>query len=160
MWSSTQVMAPKQPSTGLFVGLNKGHIVTKKELAPRPSDRKGVSWFCTTNVFIIFRCIIHSVRVRNCVRARRVLFIVLFSGLPKLFHSCLQLWRWWFVVWYSTTRAKLFYHKLSSRFKILFMAQSDGALLYRFCMLVRHLFVLHLVYLDCAPFLMKFMLLF
>ncbi|OIW06614.1 hypothetical protein TanjilG_04008 [Lupinus angustifolius] len=34
-------MAPKQPSTGLFVGLNKGHIVTKRELPPRPSDRKG-----------------------------------------------------------------------------------------------------------------------
>lgn len=36
-------MAPKQPNTGLCVGLNKGHVVTKKELAPRPSDRKGVS---------------------------------------------------------------------------------------------------------------------
>ncbi|XVF53590.1 hypothetical protein PTKIN_Ptkin05aG0110500 [Pterospermum kingtungense] len=24
-----------------LVGLNKGHIVTKKELAPRPSNRKG-----------------------------------------------------------------------------------------------------------------------
>ncbi|EXC19148.1 60S ribosomal protein L36-2 [Morus notabilis] len=35
------VMAPKQPNTGLFVGLNKGHVVTKKELAPKPSDRKG-----------------------------------------------------------------------------------------------------------------------
>ncbi|KAI6686085.1 hypothetical protein NL676_031998 [Syzygium grande] len=35
-------MAPKQPNTGLFVGLNKAHIVTKKELAPRPSDRKGL----------------------------------------------------------------------------------------------------------------------
>ncbi|KAH9732676.1 60S ribosomal protein L36 [Citrus sinensis] len=34
-------MAPKQPNTGLFVGLNKGHVVTKKELPPRPSDRKG-----------------------------------------------------------------------------------------------------------------------
>ncbi|XP_076886373.1 large ribosomal subunit protein eL36y-like [Bidens hawaiensis] len=34
-------MAPKQSNTGLFVGLNKGHVVTKKELAPRPSDRKG-----------------------------------------------------------------------------------------------------------------------
>ncbi|KAH9647012.1 60S ribosomal protein L36 [Citrus sinensis] len=34
-------MAPKQPNTGLFVGLNKGHIVTKKELPPRPADRKG-----------------------------------------------------------------------------------------------------------------------
>uniref|UniRef100_A0A7N0V619 60S ribosomal protein L36 n=1 Tax=Kalanchoe fedtschenkoi TaxID=63787 RepID=A0A7N0V619_KALFE len=34
-------MAPKQPNTGLFVGLNKGHIVTKKDLNSRPSDRKG-----------------------------------------------------------------------------------------------------------------------
>ncbi|EEF50521.1 60S ribosomal protein L36e, putative [Ricinus communis] len=34
-------MASKQPNSGLFVGLNKGHKVTKKELAPRPSDRKG-----------------------------------------------------------------------------------------------------------------------
>ncbi|RYQ94051.1 hypothetical protein Ahy_B09g100252 [Arachis hypogaea] len=34
-------MAPKQPSSGLFVGMNKGHIVTKKELPPRPRDRKG-----------------------------------------------------------------------------------------------------------------------
>ncbi|GKA81107.1 60S ribosomal protein L36-2-like protein [Tanacetum coccineum] len=33
-------MAPKQPNAGLFVGLNKGHIVTKKELAPCPSDMK------------------------------------------------------------------------------------------------------------------------
>lgn len=38
-----QAMAPKQPKTGLAVGLNKGHVVTRKELAPRPSDRKGVS---------------------------------------------------------------------------------------------------------------------
>ncbi|KAH9786756.1 60S ribosomal protein L36 [Citrus sinensis] len=28
-------MAPKQPNTGLFVGLNKGYIVTKKELHKR-----------------------------------------------------------------------------------------------------------------------------
>ncbi|GKV05810.1 hypothetical protein SLE2022_103640 [Rubroshorea leprosula] len=34
-------MAPLQPKSGLFVGLNKGHIVTKRELAPRPSNRKG-----------------------------------------------------------------------------------------------------------------------
>ncbi|KAJ0979446.1 hypothetical protein J5N97_014920 [Dioscorea zingiberensis] len=34
-------MAPAQPNSGLFVGLNKGHIVTKRELAPRPSSRKG-----------------------------------------------------------------------------------------------------------------------
>ncbi|KAK7357316.1 hypothetical protein VNO80_16600 [Phaseolus coccineus] len=38
---SARDMAPKPPSTGLFVGLNKGHIITKKELPPRPSDRKG-----------------------------------------------------------------------------------------------------------------------
>ncbi|TXG64484.1 hypothetical protein EZV62_011478 [Acer yangbiense] len=34
-------MAPKQPNIGLFVGLNKGHVVTNKELAPRLSDCKG-----------------------------------------------------------------------------------------------------------------------
>ncbi|KAL0347809.1 UNVERIFIED_CONTAM: 60S ribosomal protein L36 [Sesamum calycinum] len=38
---SKVAMAPQQPNSGLFVGLNKGHITTKKELAPRPSDRKG-----------------------------------------------------------------------------------------------------------------------
>ncbi|BFG24439.1 hypothetical protein CerSpe_274700 [Prunus speciosa] len=36
-----QEMAPAAPKSGIFVGLNKGHIVTKRELAPRPSDRKG-----------------------------------------------------------------------------------------------------------------------
>ncbi|KAE9611313.1 putative ribosomal protein L36e [Lupinus albus] len=48
-------MAPKQPSTGLFVGLNKGHVVTKRELPPRPSDRKGL---CVVNDVICacFRC--------------------------------------------------------------------------------------------------------
>ncbi|EMS49232.1 60S ribosomal protein L36-2 [Triticum urartu] len=34
-------MAPSQPKSGLFVGINKGHVVTKRELPPRPSDRKG-----------------------------------------------------------------------------------------------------------------------
>ncbi|KAL0304276.1 UNVERIFIED_CONTAM: 60S ribosomal protein L36-2 [Sesamum radiatum] len=34
-------MAPKQPNSGLFVGLKKGHVVTPKDLAPRPADRKG-----------------------------------------------------------------------------------------------------------------------
>ncbi|KAK1697652.1 hypothetical protein QYE76_014349 [Lolium multiflorum] len=34
-------MAPTQPKSGLFVGINKGHVVTKRELPPRPSDRKG-----------------------------------------------------------------------------------------------------------------------
>ncbi|KAK4749712.1 hypothetical protein SAY87_027161 [Trapa incisa] len=32
-----QEMAPKQPNSGMFVGLNKGHIVTKKEAVPRQS---------------------------------------------------------------------------------------------------------------------------
>lgn len=34
-------MAPPMAKSGLFVGLNKGHIVTRREVAPRPSDRKG-----------------------------------------------------------------------------------------------------------------------
>ncbi|KAF8703839.1 hypothetical protein HU200_031935 [Digitaria exilis] len=34
-------MAPAQPKSGLFVGINKGHVVTKRELPPRPSHRKG-----------------------------------------------------------------------------------------------------------------------
>ena len=29
--------------TGIAVGLNKGHIVTKRKLPARPSSRKGVS---------------------------------------------------------------------------------------------------------------------
>ncbi|KAG8381311.1 hypothetical protein BUALT_Bualt06G0109200 [Buddleja alternifolia] len=39
--NACSVMAPKQPNSGIFVGLKKGHVVTPKELAPRPSDRKG-----------------------------------------------------------------------------------------------------------------------
>ncbi|KAK8949058.1 60S ribosomal protein L36-1 [Platanthera zijinensis] len=35
-------MAPAQPKSGLFIGLNKGHVVTRRELPPRPSSRKGV----------------------------------------------------------------------------------------------------------------------
>jgi hypothetical protein len=35
-------MVPPQAKSGLFVGINKGHVVTKRELLPRPSDRKGV----------------------------------------------------------------------------------------------------------------------
>ncbi|KAK8953604.1 60S ribosomal protein L36 [Platanthera guangdongensis] len=35
-------MAPAQPKSGLFVGLNKGHIVIRRELPPRHSSRKGV----------------------------------------------------------------------------------------------------------------------
>ncbi|KAK8953608.1 60S ribosomal protein L36 [Platanthera guangdongensis] len=35
-------MAPAQPKSGLLVGLNKGHVVTRRELPPHPSSRKGV----------------------------------------------------------------------------------------------------------------------
>ncbi|AEE79134.1 Ribosomal protein L36e family protein [Arabidopsis thaliana] len=34
-------MTTPQVKTGLFVGLNKGHVVTRRELAPRPRSRKG-----------------------------------------------------------------------------------------------------------------------
>jgi hypothetical protein len=29
-------------ATGIAVGLNKGHVTTKRELAPKPASRKGV----------------------------------------------------------------------------------------------------------------------
>lgn len=32
----------KMVATGIAVGLNKGHIVTKRDVAPKPSRRKGV----------------------------------------------------------------------------------------------------------------------
>ncbi|KAK8953603.1 60S ribosomal protein L36 [Platanthera guangdongensis] len=35
-------MAPAQPKSGLLVGLNKGHVITRRELPPRPSSWKGV----------------------------------------------------------------------------------------------------------------------
>ncbi|KAG0546926.1 hypothetical protein BDA96_01G035500 [Sorghum bicolor] len=34
-------MEPPPAKTGLFVGLNKGHVVTKRKLQPRPSTYKG-----------------------------------------------------------------------------------------------------------------------
>nr|ABK21274.1 unknown [Picea sitchensis]ABK23083.1 unknown [Picea sitchensis]ABK23794.1 unknown [Picea sitchensis]ABK23848.1 unknown [Picea sitchensis]ABK24958.1 unknown [Picea sitchensis] len=34
-------MAPAQPKSGIFVGLNRGHVVTNRDLAPRPSANKG-----------------------------------------------------------------------------------------------------------------------
>ncbi|KAJ4895765.1 60S ribosomal protein L36-2 [Raphanus sativus] len=38
---SKKKMTTPQVKTGLFVGLNKGHVVTRRELAPRPRSRKG-----------------------------------------------------------------------------------------------------------------------
>ncbi|KAK8953605.1 60S ribosomal protein L36 [Platanthera guangdongensis] len=35
-------MAPAQPKSGLLVGLNKGHVVTRRELPPCPASRKRV----------------------------------------------------------------------------------------------------------------------
>nr|XP_045085236.1 60S ribosomal protein L36-3-like [Aegilops tauschii subsp. strangulata] len=37
-------MPPALLKTGLFMGINKGHVVTKLELPPRPSDRKGMTF--------------------------------------------------------------------------------------------------------------------
>ena len=36
-------MPPAPLKTGLFMGINKEHVVTKLELPPRLSDRKGMS---------------------------------------------------------------------------------------------------------------------
>jgi hypothetical protein len=33
-----------EAKTGIAVGSNKGHVVTKREQAPRPASRKGVSF--------------------------------------------------------------------------------------------------------------------
>ncbi|CAJ0848158.1 11327_t:CDS:2 [Entrophospora sp. SA101] len=37
----TSKMVAKQPKSGLFIGLNKGHKVTPREYRPKPSRRKG-----------------------------------------------------------------------------------------------------------------------
>ncbi|KAJ4841010.1 60S ribosomal protein L36A [Turnera subulata] len=34
-------MVPPPAKSGIFVGLNRGHVVTKREQALRPSSRKG-----------------------------------------------------------------------------------------------------------------------
>lgn len=46
-------MAPLPVKSGLSVGQNRGHIVTRRELAPRPSDRKGVCIFLINRDFQI-----------------------------------------------------------------------------------------------------------
>ena len=64
-------MAPSQPKSGLFVGINKGHVVTKRELPPRPSDRKGVSFF-------------HPyIRDTSCIQITRVLLLLICAGLMR-----------------------------------------------------------------------------
>ncbi|CAD6236005.1 unnamed protein product [Miscanthus lutarioriparius] len=37
-------MAPTQAKSGLFVGINKGHVVTKRQLPLRPVQSQGASW--------------------------------------------------------------------------------------------------------------------
>lgn len=64
-----QAMAPKQPNSGLFVGLNKGHILTKKELAPRPSDRKGVKILTFPDPLCCFVCVFRDVQQFMCIVA-------------------------------------------------------------------------------------------
>ena len=68
-------MAPKQPNTGLFVGLNRGHVVTKKELAPRPSDRKGVRPF----LLYILACILSVALCMNAKFASTIAISFLFG---------------------------------------------------------------------------------
>ncbi|KAF7075773.1 hypothetical protein CFC21_080524 [Triticum aestivum] len=72
--------------TGLFMGINKGHVVTKLELPPRPSDRKGMSillpesdQFLCSSCFLLY---IRRVKIETQVVAflfqkitKRVLFI-------------------------------------------------------------------------------------
>lgn len=63
-------MAPSQPKSGIFVGANRGHVVTKRELAKRPSDRKGVC--CCLNLFkyFVFCCLLrvcYFLKLVTCV---------------------------------------------------------------------------------------------
>ncbi|KAL6322674.1 hypothetical protein AAG906_015360 [Vitis piasezkii] len=53
-------MAPKQPNTGLFVGLNKGHVVTKKELLHALLIERGKLLLTKTSKRVHF--------VRNIIR--------------------------------------------------------------------------------------------
>ncbi|KAI3927687.1 hypothetical protein MKW92_000501 [Papaver armeniacum] len=50
-------MAPTAPKSGLFVGLNKGHIVITKELAPRPCQKRGMNHcstqYCSRVLFVM-----------------------------------------------------------------------------------------------------------
>jgi len=46
-------LAEKMVATGLFVGLNKGHVVTKREQPPRPNNRKGVSSLMLLTLFLL-----------------------------------------------------------------------------------------------------------
>lgn len=46
-------MTTPQVKTGLFVGLNKGHVVTRRELAPRPRARKGVCFSVFAIVLVV-----------------------------------------------------------------------------------------------------------
>ncbi|CAI9294216.1 unnamed protein product [Lactuca saligna] len=66
------------PNTGLFVGLNKGHVVTKKELARRPSDRKGEVDPCEELTDDDIRT-----TIQNATSPRSALFV------PEMGHRCM-----------------------------------------------------------------------
>ncbi|XP_073354483.1 large ribosomal subunit protein eL36x-like isoform X2 [Aegilops tauschii subsp. strangulata] len=72
-------MPPALLKTGLFMGINKGHVVTKLELPPRPSDRKGMSillpesdQFLCSSCFLLY---IRRVKIETQKITKRVLFI-------------------------------------------------------------------------------------
>ena len=83
-------MEPPPAKTGLFVGLNKGHVVTKRELPPRPSAHKGVS----INAAMIVQSF-YSFFVDGCFRVpshSRMLYCVMVSCRRLLPYLLLVAW--------------------------------------------------------------------
>ncbi|XBI85589.1 hypothetical protein VPH35_093715 [Triticum aestivum] len=72
-------MPPAPLKTGLFMGINKEHVVTKLELPPRLSDRKGMSillpesdqFLCSSCLLLYIRC----VKIETQKITKRVLFV-------------------------------------------------------------------------------------
>ncbi|CAH2064209.1 unnamed protein product [Thlaspi arvense] len=63
-------MTTPQVKTGLFVGLNKGHVVTRRELAPRPRARKGVM-FLSLPPFLELILVDKSLEICECCKFTR-----------------------------------------------------------------------------------------